>query len=348
MFLSYLFTYATSVSTWSVIIYVSIPHLYFCHILTNVICHHTCLSHISSLVTSLTTWSACHHMCLLHLFIFPTFLPTWYVIIYDYPAYLHLPPSYQLHQSSYVSIPHRPISYHLLITNLVCYYIWISSISTLAPYFQDDLSSLCVYPTSLPLTLSCQLDLSSLCVYPTSLLFSPLYQFDLSYMCLPHLSNFVTSWSIWSVIIYMAIPISTFASFLSTCHSHIDLLSNLFVSSLFIHNTIYICHLIFIFHLSRWITSAHVNLSLGWQSHHRLFIDLLYEQSLVDTAKVLSYFRSINYLFLFVTIWWRYIGRNNRYNYLWSYEINTLWPHNYHVTIFTVIYQLYMGSVTLS
>ena len=121
MFLSQLLTYATSVSTWSVIIcvyptslllshcyqrnsssYVSIPPLYHCHLLINLTYYHTSPSHFSTLAT---------------------FWPTWPVIICLYPTSLLLPPSDQLDLLSYVSIPLLH-SGHLL-TNLTSYHMYL-------------------------------------------------------------------------------------------------------------------------------------------------------------------------------------------------------------------------------
>ena len=127
---------------------------------------------------------------------------------------------------------------HLLIL-LICHYIWLSHIYTFATFFSTwSVIIMCLSHIS---TLFNFLSIWSviICVY----------------------SNFVTSWSIWSVIIY-GYP------HLHICHLLInlslpyiiDLVSYLFV---FIHNTMYSQYnLIFTFHLSRLITSAHVNLSL--------------------------------------------------------------------------------------
>ena len=75
-------------------------------------------------------------------------------------------------------------------------------------------------------------------------------------MCLSHLSNFVISWSIWSVIIY-GYP------HLHLCH----LLINLSLPYIIYLVSYLFFHLICIFYLPRFITSEHVNLSISWHSH---------------------------------------------------------------------------------
>ena len=152
MCLSHLSTIVTSSSTWFVIIrvslpmsplyqldlspYVSITALYLCHLRINLICHHMCLSHISS---------------------FSTFLPTWFVIIRLYPTSLPLPPSYQLDLLSYVSIT---LLYpcHIL-NNLTCYHTSLSDISILATFWPAWPVIICFYHTSLRLSHSYQLDM---------------------------------------------------------------------------------------------------------------------------------------------------------------------------------------------
>ena len=64
--------------------YVSTPPLCSCHLLINLIYHYMCPSHITTLVTSYSTW---------------------YVIICVYPTCLPMSPPYQIVLSSYVSIP---------------------------------------------------------------------------------------------------------------------------------------------------------------------------------------------------------------------------------------------------
>ena len=196
--------------------YVSIPPLYPCHLLINLICH---------------------HMFLLQLFTYATSVSTWSVIIRVYATYLPLPPSYQLHRSSYVSIPHI-YPCHIL-TNLICHYIWLSPISTLDTFLSTWSVIICVYSTSLPLSPSFNLICHQMCLSHIYTLSTLLSTWPVIIMCLSHISTLFTSWSIWSVIIY-GYP------HLHLCHLLINLslpyiiylVSYLFVSSLFIHITI--------------------------------------------------------------------------------------------------------------
>ena len=247
-YLSQLSTLTTFLSTWC-------HHMcksHHCHLLLNLICNHTCLSHLSTLPTSyqldllsyvsipplypchLLVNLICHHMFLLQLFTYATSVSTWSVIIRVYPTYLPLP-SYQLHQSSYASIPHI-YPCHIL-TNLICHYIWLSHISTLDTFLSV---IICVYSTSLPLSPSFNLICHQMCLSHIYTLSTLLSTWPVIIMCLSHISILFTSLSIWSVIIcvyptsltlsspdqfdlssYTDIPISTFATFLSTCHSHL-------------------------------------------------------------------------------------------------------------------------------
>ena len=195
-------------------------------------------------------------MFLLQLFTYATSVSTWSVIIRVYPTYLPLPPSYQLHQSSYVSIPHI-YPCHIL-TNLICHYIWLSFISTLDTFLSTWSVIICVYSTSLPLSPSFNLICHQMClshIYTLSTLLST-WPFIIS--CLSHISTLFTSLSIWSVIICnypTSLTLSSPDQFdhiiygyphLHLCHLLINLslpyiiylVSYLFVSSLFIHITI--------------------------------------------------------------------------------------------------------------
>ena len=228
MSLPHLSTIVTSLSTWSVTICVSTFATF------NVICHHTCLSHISSLVTSSSAWSACHHMCLLHLLILTnlichyiwlsristlaTFLSTSSVIIFVYPTYISLPPSYHFDLSLYMAIPHIYPCY--LFFNMICHhYVSISHL----------------YPWHFLMNLICH----HICLSHIYTLVTFLSTWRVIILCLSHISTLFTSLSNWSVIIY-GYP------HLHLCHLLInlslpyiiDLVSYLFVSSLFIHNTI--------------------------------------------------------------------------------------------------------------
>ena len=106
--ISHISTLITVLPTLS---YVSIPPFYPCHLLTNLICYHTPLPHLSTIVTSSSTWL---------------------VIIRLYPTSPPLPHFYQLDLLSYVSIP--PLYPCYLFTNLTCYHMSISHLSTLATF----------------------------------------------------------------------------------------------------------------------------------------------------------------------------------------------------------------------
>ena len=219
-FLSCLSTLAIFLPTWPVIIrlyptslplppsyhldllsYVSIPPLYPCHILTNLTCYHTSLSHLSTLsiflltsfviirvyptslalsITSSSTWSACRHnvyitplyLChlrinlicyhtsLSHVSILVTSLSTWSFTICFYHTSLPMPPPYLLDLLSYVSIPPLYPYCHLLI-NLICHHMFLSHLCTYATSVSTLSVIICVYPTSLILPHSDQRDLSS-------------------------------------------------------------------------------------------------------------------------------------------------------------------------------------------
>ena len=224
-------TIVTSSSTWFVIM--SIPPLYPRQLLTNLTCYHMSLSHLSTLTyqsdqspyVSITTLYLCH-------------LRINLICHHTCPTYLPLPPSYQLHQSPYVSIPHI-YPCHILI-NLICHYIWLSHISTLDTFLSTWSVIICVYSTSLPLSPSFNLICHQMCLSHIYTLSTLLSTWPVIIMCLSHISTLFTSLSIWSVIIcvyptsltlsspdqfdlssFTDIPISTFALFLSTCHSHI-------------------------------------------------------------------------------------------------------------------------------
>ena len=242
-----------------------------CHLLINLICNHTCLSHLSTLANFLPTWPViiclyptslplsppyqsdlspyvsittlylchlrinliCHHTCLCHTSTLATFLSTSSVIICVYSTYISLSHSYQLDLSLYMAIPHI-YTWHFLI-NLICHHMCLFYISTLVTFFQFDLSSDVsiphIYPFHLIINLTCHHYVS----IPQFYTFLLLIKLICHHMCLSHLSNFVISWSIWSVIIY-GYP------HLHLCHLLINLslpyiiyfVTYLFVSSLFI------------------------------------------------------------------------------------------------------------------
>ena len=287
MSISRLSTLVTFLPTWPVIIclyptslllphsdqldqlsYVSIPLLYSCHLLTNLTCYHMSISHFSTLATFWPTWPViiclyptslplppsdqldqlsyvsipllypCHpltnltsyHMSLSHFSTPATFWPTWPVIICLYPTSLPLPPSDQLDQLSYVSIP-LLYSCHIL-TNLTCYHMSLSHFSTLATFWPTWPVIICLYPTSLPLPPSYQLDLLSYVYIP------PLYPCHLLtnltcyHMSLSHFSTPATFWPTWPVIICLY-P----TSLLLPPSDQLDLLSYVYIPPL------YPCHL---------------------------------------------------------------------------------------------------------
>ena len=195
-----------------------------CHLLINLICNHTYLSHLSTLANFLPTWPViiclyhtslplsppyqsdlspyvsittlylchlrinliCHPACPSHISTLATFLSTSSVIICVYSTYISLSHSYQLDLSLYMAIPHL-YPCHLLI-NLICHHMCLFYISTPCHLLSIWSVIRCVYPTYITFPPYYQLDLSSLCVYPTFLPFSPPYQFDLSaYVSIPPL-----------------------------------------------------------------------------------------------------------------------------------------------------------------
>ena len=247
--------------------YVSIPPLYPCHLLTNLTCYHTSLSHLSTLATFLPPWPViivsihlstlapsyqldllsyisipppypchlftnltCYHTSLSHLSTLATFLPPWPIIIRFYTTSLPLPPSYQLDLLSNVSI--TPLYLRHLLTSLICHHMCQSHLSTIATTSSTWFVIIHVYPTSLPLPPAYQLDLSSYVSIP------PLHQCRLlinlicNRTCLYHLSTLATFLPTWPInILLYTTPVP-----LPPSHQR-DMLSYVYITPL------YPCHL---------------------------------------------------------------------------------------------------------